>query len=120
MSFEPHDYLRHILEECDFLLGTAARLQREDFLDNDTLRRAFQRSLEIIGEASKRLSADFRTAHADLPWKEMAAMRDRLIHGYFGVDDAIVWDVVRTHIPLVQASVRRILHDFDGRGADAR
>ena len=120
MSFGPHDYLKHILDECEFVLGVAARLSYEEFLANGTVRRAFQRSLEIIGEAAKRLSADFRVSHRDLPWREMAAMRDRLIHGYFGVDDAIVWDVVRTHIPLVRSAVRRILDDYDAGGADAR
>jgi uncharacterized protein YutE (UPF0331/DUF86 family) len=61
MSFAPHDYLRHILDECDFLLDTAGGISEEEFLADKTLRRAFQRSLEIIGEASKQLSGDFRS-----------------------------------------------------------
>ncbi|MEI6239005.1 MAG: DUF86 domain-containing protein [Planctomycetia bacterium] len=113
MSFAPHDYPRHILDECDFLLDTAAGVTAEAFLADKTLRRAFQRSLEVIGEASKQLSGDFRSTHPDLPWREMAAMRDRLIHGYFGVDDAIVWDVVQSHIPLVRAAVLEILTGYD-------
>jgi len=113
MSFAPHNYLRHILDECEFLLDSARGLTADEFLVDKTLRRAFQRSLEIIGEASKRLTADFRSTHPDLPWKEMAAMRDRLIHGYFGVDDAIVWDVVVSHIPTVRMAVLRILNGDD-------
>lgn len=113
MSFAPHDYLRHILDECDFLLDCAAGVTAEGFLADKTLRRAFQRSLEVIGEASKQLSGDFRSTHPELPWREMAAMRDRLIHGYFGVDDAIVWDVVQSHIPIVRAPVLEILTGYD-------
>lgn len=69
------------------------------FPQDETRRRAFVRGLEIIGEATKRVPEDFRTKHPDLPWKQMAGMRDRLIHDYFGVDYEIVWDVVKNHIP---------------------
>jgi len=73
------------------------------------LRRACQRSLEIIGEAAKKVDDSFKALHPGLPWRDMAAMRDRLIHGYFGVDDAIVWDVKKEHRPHLQAALRQLL-----------
>jgi uncharacterized protein with HEPN domain len=108
MSFGPREYISHILDECDFLVRSLADLELEQFLASAVLRRACQRSLEIIGEASKQVDPAFKTAHPQVPWKDMAAMRDRLIHGYFGVDDAIVWDVVKTHIPAVTETLRAI------------
>lgn len=110
MSFGPHDYLAHILDECDFLRRSSAAISIETFLADPILRRACQRSLEIIGEATKKIDVSFKASHPDLPWREMAAMRDRLIHGYFGVDDAVVWNVIQEHIPSLQQTIRELLN----------
>jgi len=84
MSFEPRDYLRHILVEIEYLSDQSQALTYERFAADETLRRAFVRSLEIIGEAVKNLPEGFRTAHPEVEWRPIAQMRDRLIHGYFG------------------------------------
>jgi len=109
MSFEPRDYLRHIVVEADYLLATRANLTFEAFMADETLQRAFARSLEIIGEASKKVSRDFRSAYPHVDWRAMAGMRDRLIHNYFGVDHEIVWDVVQNRIPDLRRQVGSIL-----------
>ena len=98
MSFEPRDYLRHMLVGADYLLGQVTGLSFEVFAADDTLRRAFVRSLEIIGEAAKKVPEDFRTRHPAVEWRAMASMRDRLIHEYSGVDYELVWDVVQHRI----------------------
>ena len=94
MSFEPPEYLRHILAEADYLAAQTASLSKEGFLQNETLRWAFVRSLEIIGEAAKKLPDEFRIQYPKVEWRAMAGMRDRLIHGYFGVDHDLVWEVI--------------------------
>ncbi len=71
--------------------------------------RAFVRSLEIIGEAVKKLPAEFRELHPEVEWREIAKMRDRLIHGYFSVDYSLVWQVVQTKVPQLREHVSRIL-----------
>ena len=114
MSFGPHEYLRHILAETDFLQVRSAGLSRDDFLADETLRRAFARSLEIIGEASKKLPEPFRAQHPEVEWRAMAGMRDHLIHGYFAVDFELVWDVVTTKVPALHRHITRLLPTSSG------
>lgn len=109
MSFEPRDYLRHILAEAEYLLARSEGLTFDEFRTDETLQRAFVRSLEIIGEAAKKMPEGFRTGHPAIEWRAMAGMRDRLIHDYFGVDYEIVWDVVRSHLPKLRHQIAAIL-----------
>jgi len=78
-------------------------------MQDETLKRAFVRSLEIIGEATKNVSVELRQKYSHIDWRAMAGMRDRLIHGYFGVDYEIVWDVIISRIPLLQRDIQRIV-----------
>lgn len=102
-------YLEHILIETEYLLKASRSLSQSEFLADETLQRAFVRSLEIIGEAVKNLPDDLKARNPDLDWRRMAGTRDRLIHGYFSVDFELVWDIVQNKIPPLQAGIRRIL-----------
>ncbi len=112
MSFEPLDYLRHILVEVEYLLDQSQGLNFERFAADETLQRTFVRSLEVIGEAVKNLPEDFRTAHSEVEWRPIARMRDRLIHGYFGVDYQLVWDVVQEKRPELRRNIQRIVNNL--------
>ena len=109
MSKEPIEFLKHISDECSFLLSLNKDLTKENFLDDETLKRAVVRSLEIIGEATKKIPADFKVKWNLVQWKNMAGLRDRLIHDYIGVNYSIVWDVFKNKIPELSAQIEDVL-----------
>ena len=110
MSKQPIDYLKHIADECNFLLSIRIELSKDDFLEDETLKRAIVRSLEIIGEATKKIPADFKVKWNIIKWKNMAGMRDRLIHDYMGVNYSIVWDVFKNKIPELSSQIKDVLN----------
>lgn len=112
MSFEPRDYLRHIVVEADYLIASSEGLSYAAFAADETRRRAFVRSLEIIGEAAKKVPDAFRAQYPHIEWGAMAGMRDRLIHDYFGVDYELVWDVVQHRVPELRRHIAAILAPY--------
>jgi uncharacterized protein with HEPN domain len=106
MSKEPVEFLKHIRDESLYILSISSKgITKEEFLNDETLKRAVVRSLEIIGEATKKIPADFKIKWNNVKWKEMAGMRDRLIHDYMGVNYSIVWDVIINKIPELSEQV---------------
>jgi uncharacterized protein with HEPN domain len=93
-------FLKHIIDEIDYLLRDAKRLTYDDFIRNETLKRSFVRSLEVIGEATKNLPSGFRSSNPDVPWKEMAGLRDILIHQFIANPQSAIRNPKSTRSPL--------------------
>lgn len=107
-------YLQHILLECDFIVSVIRpETNKDEFINDETLKRAVVRSLEIIGEATKKIPADIKLQWKDISWKNMAGMRDRLIHDYMGVNYSIVWDVGKNIIPKIRVEIQEIIQQND-------
>ncbi len=83
----------------------------EQFLADTKTQDAVIRSLEILGEATKKLSPALRESHPEIPWKSLAGVRDKLIHDYFGVNIDIVWQIVEDQLPGLSAQIEAMLKD---------
>ena len=92
-------YLRHILDAISNIEKFMEDVSKEAFLSNVEKQYAVLRGLEIIGEATKNLSENLKINYPQVPWKEIAGMRDKLVHQYFGVDLELVWETVRRELP---------------------
>lgn len=114
MSRSQIEFLYHMLDETEYLLKACESLSKEDFLTNEDLKRAFTRSIEIMGEASKNIAEEIRNKHSDIDWKGMARMRDKLIHHYFGVDYDLVWEVVISEVPPINSQLSALINEMKG------
>jgi uncharacterized protein with HEPN domain len=97
------------MDEINYLRSHTEGLNRDKFLKDETLQRAFVRSIEIIGEAAKKLPEELKQSYPNIEWKSITGMRDRLIHDYFGIDYEIVWDVVINKIPQLHKEIQQII-----------
>ena len=92
---EYRDYLQDILDAVCDAENFVDSLSFEQFKKDRKTINAVVRSLEIIGEAAKNIPVEIRRRHAELPWRKMSAMRDKMIHGYFGVDSKTLWNTIK-------------------------
>ncbi|MHA0858502.1 HepT-like ribonuclease domain-containing protein [Paenibacillus sp. CMAA1364] len=91
--------LLDILESMNRIDIYIGGVEYDSFLDNQMLIDAVIRNLEIIGEAARNVSDEVRNKYPDIPWRNMIGLRNILIHQYFGVDESIVWEVIKTNLP---------------------
>ena len=115
MSNEFLDFVEDILDAMDNAEMFLHDISYDQFEDDLRTSFAVVRALEIIGEATKRLPMGLREQYPDIPWKNMAGMRDRISHGYDTVDLQIVWDAVKKDIPQIKPQIQQILADYEGQ-----
>jgi len=105
------DFLSDIQEAVRRIRAYTTAMTYEAFLADTRTQDAVIRNLEIIGEATKTLSAGLRVRYAGVPWKGMAGVRDRLIHHYFGVNLDIVWHIVTSELPQIALQIEEIMQN---------
>jgi uncharacterized protein with HEPN domain len=101
-------YLDHILASLNKIINYVNDHDLNSFLQSEQTQDAVIRQLEIVGEATKRISKEFRAKHNAIPWTEMAGMRDKLIHDYIDVDLWIVWETTQQDVPKLQEQLSKI------------
>ena len=101
-------YIEHILEAIKKIQDYTLDQSKEQFIHSDLLVDAVIRNIEIIGEASKKVSKNLQHAYFDIPWKEMAGMRDKLIHDYMGVDTEVIWQTIVEDLPILKEKLSKI------------
>lgn len=101
-------YIDHILDSIRKINEFSNGLSLKNFKTNEIVQDAIIRNIEIIGEASKKISADTKQTYFKIPWKEIAGMRDKLIHDYLGVDVTVVWKTIKEDIPTLERQISEI------------
>lgn len=101
----PALYLSEMLAAISSIKDFTYGMDRETFLEDEKTKSAVVRQFEIIGEAAKSIPEDIRSLDPDIPWNNIAGMRDRLIHAYFNVDYDLVWDTLETELPVLESKI---------------
>lgn len=106
-------YLKDIFEAIVAVQSFIEGMDFNVFVEDDKTTSAVVRKLQIIGEAAKNVPETIRQNYPQVPWQQMARMRDRIIHAYFTVDYVIIWDTLKINIPSLQPIIQQILKDLE-------
>lgn len=113
MSKNDLAYIAHIIKCIRKILKFIKDFDKKEFAKNELLQDAVIRNIEVIGEASKKISSDFKKEYSEIPWKEIAGMRDKLIHDYLGVDIEVIWKTIELDLPFLQKELRKIKYNIN-------
>jgi len=110
---ELRDYLNDIKSECEYLMERTSDLTYDEFVSNEEFKRAFIRSLEIIGEATKHIPSNLRKKYPQINWKSVVGIRNKIIHEYFGIDYEVVWKTIKEKIPEFYKVIKEIIEEIN-------
>ena len=108
---DPLIFVQHILESIERIEKFMNGVSKTVFFKNEEKQSAVIRQIEIIGEAAKNMSKSFTKSYSEIPWKDIAGMRDKLLHHYFGVDLETVWKVIQEDLPNLKKNMLKIKED---------
>ncbi len=106
-------FVKDMLDCINKIEGFVKDISYDDFIEDDKTSSAVVRKLEVIGEATKNIPKEIRQKYKELPWRDMAGMRDKVIHFYFGVDYEVVWKVVKERLPEIRPYIEKIIKEWD-------
>ncbi|ATZ61667.2 MAG: DUF86 domain-containing protein [Methanosarcinales archaeon Met12] len=108
-------YLKDILSAIDKIDEFIGDMNFDEFVADDKTNSAVARKLEIIGEAGKSVPQHLRERYKEIPWSDVARIRDKIIHFYFGIDYEIVWKVAKERLPEIKPSIEKMLNELESR-----
>ena len=106
-------YIRDMQEFAERVLDYTRGLDRDSLVENQLIYDATLRNIELIGEAATHIPADVRSKHEKVPWRAMIATRNKLIHGYLGLDDDVIWSIICDDIPDLVEQLKEIVEKSD-------
>ncbi len=109
MKKDPLIFINHILECIERIESFIENKSEEDFKESELIQSAVVRQLEIIGEATKNLSENFKNKYKFIPWMDIADTRNKLIHHYFGIDLEVVWGIIINELPELKEQIQEVL-----------
>ncbi len=113
MKKDPLIFIEHILESIIAIEEFSKNISKKELGSNRLIQSATVKEIEIIGEATKNLSLNFREKYPEVPWNKIAGTRDKLSHHYFGIDIGIIWDVIKEDIPVLKKQIQKIRKDLE-------
>ena len=113
MNKDPEIFIKHILESIEEIENHTKEISKAEFLKSTLVQDASIRRLEIIGEAVRKIPTETRNAFKAVPWKQIAGLRNILIHEYFGVDIKLVWNIIKKDLPTLKVNMRKVLEGLE-------
>jgi uncharacterized protein with HEPN domain len=107
------DFLQDILGSIDYIEDFLADYEADDFINDKRTVFAVLWCLRVLGEAAKHIPAQVRDLYPEIPWEDMTGMRDKVVHGYFGINLEVVWDTATCDLPQVKPLVEMALREID-------
>jgi uncharacterized protein with HEPN domain len=105
-------YIKHMIDTANKAIGFVIDFDRKEFDSNELLRLSLTHLLQVIGEAARRISPEFRSIYPTIPWKAIVGMRSKVVHDYLDVDEDVVWSTVKNDLPFIVSELLKII-DFD-------
>jgi uncharacterized protein with HEPN domain len=112
MTREWKFFIQDIYDAIQYIKEFVGEMKRKEFIADEKTRSAVAFKIENIGEASKNIPKEIKTKYKDLPWTDMARMRDKITHFYFGINYKVVWSVVKKELPVIEPAIAKILNDL--------
>jgi uncharacterized protein with HEPN domain len=108
-------FIKDILSSIDKIESFVGTMSFDEFMKDEKTKSAVIREIEVIGEATKNIPESIKDKSPDLPWKDMARIRDKIIHSYFGIYYETIWKVIKERLPEIKQSVSKLLKDLEGK-----
>jgi len=112
MKMEWQLFIQDIYDAMQYIKEFVGTMKQKEFIADEKTRSAVAFKIENIGEASKNIPRAIRAKYKDLPWTDMARMRDKITHFYFGINYKVVWSVVKKELPVIEPAITKILSDL--------